>query len=144
MQRRSIFALALGASIASATDAVRAQSLDWEAIADKDGRYSLEMPKGCRYTTTLQPDATTLQQYVFEWPGKGGLGFAIYDLSQVEGPDRPPMDLWSILRTAQRNVQARWRGAVVLDQADTQLGPAQGRSFTLGIDQGQRVLVARL
>ena len=48
MQRRSIFALALGASIAFATEVARAQSLDWKTIADKDGRHSLEMPKGYR------------------------------------------------------------------------------------------------
>ena len=144
MQRRSVVALAFGASIAAGASPAGAQSLDWEPIADKDGRYSLEMPKGYRYVTTPQPDATTLRQFIFEWPGKGGLGFAIYDVSQVEGPDRPPTDLGVILRNAERNVQGRWLGAVVLQQADTQLGPAQGRSVTLGIDQGRRALMARI
>lgn len=87
MQRRSVFALLFGASVAAGAGPVRAQSLDWEPIAGKDGRYSLEMPTGYRYLTTPQPDATTLQQYIFEWPGKGGLGFAIYDQSQVEDPE---------------------------------------------------------
>lgn len=143
MQRRSAITLLLGASIAAGAGPVQAQSLDWETIAGHDGRYSLEMPKGYRFLTARKSDDDTLRQYVFQWSG-GGLDFAIYDRSQVEDGANMPMDLWVILNNMQAAIQKRWPGSTVLQQSDVQLGPAQGRSFTLGVDQGRQVVAARI
>lgn len=143
MQRRSAIALLLGASGAAGVGPARAQSLDWEAIAGHDGRYSFEMPKGYRYVTARKADDDTLRQYLFRWNG-GGLDFGIYDQSQVFGASNMPMDLGVILKNMQGVVQKRWPGSTVLQQSEAQLGPAQGRAFTLSVDQGQAVVVVRV
>ena len=143
MQRRSAISLLVGASIAAGAAPVRAQSLDWETIAGHDGRYSFEMPRGYRYLTARKSDDDTLRQYVFRWNG-GGLDFAIYDQSQVEDTSNMPMDLYVILKNMQTAVQKRWPGSTVLQQSEAQLGPAQGRSFTLGVNQGRNVVVVRI
>lgn len=143
MQRRSTITFLLGASIAAGAGPVRAQSLDWETIAGHDGRYSLEMPQGYRFLQARKSDDDTLRQYVFRWSG-GGLDFAIYDQSQVEDGANMPMDLYVILKNMQTAVQKRWPGSTVLQQSEVQLGPAQGRSFALGVDQGRQVVVVRI
>jgi hypothetical protein len=120
-----------------------AQSASWQTIAGPNGRYSVEMPVPVQQRTSNGPYGGTTHQSVFAWEG-GALDFAVYDAMQAEGPDRPPTDLPVLLADMQRAIEARWPGSTVEQQSDVQLGPAQGRSFTLRIDGGARALVGRV
>lgn len=135
--------LALTPCAGAAVHPASAQGPSWQTIAGPNGRYSIEMPEPVRHRTSNGPYGGTTHQSVFTWEG-GILDFAIYDAMQASGPDRPPTDLPVLLANMQRAIQARWPGSTVVQQSEVQLGPAQGRSFTLRIDGGARAVVGRV
>lgn len=142
MQCRLNIGLMLCVLAMSASTAARADSIPMERLADKDGRYSVALPKGFVQATSPRPDGGSLQQFRYQW-GNGAVDFGIYDFAQANA-DHPATDLAVVLKNAQRNVQDRWPGAVVVQQAEIQSGQAQGRSFVLKFDQGSRILTARV
>jgi hypothetical protein len=111
-----------------------------------DGNYTMQMPKGYKRTATPERDGGTLQQFTFNWNEQNGqenaIDFGVYNIASDQ-PDRPLIDASFQLQVAQSNVQGRFPGAVVLQQADTHLGPAQGRSFALSIDHGKRLVLVK-
>jgi hypothetical protein len=124
----------------------RAQTPPMVALPSS-GNFSAQMPNGFKSITAPLPRGGTVQQFVYGWKDQAGqdnaLDLGIFDIVQ-DGPDRPPTDLSFLLATSQRAVENRWPGALVLQHADIQSGPAQGRSFVLSIDQGRRILSAKL
>jgi hypothetical protein len=142
MQRRFSIALMLGLLAVAGSTAVRAESIPMERLVNNEGRYSVVLPKDFVHTTSPRPDGGSLQQFRYQW-GKGAIDFGIYDFAQLNA-DHPATDLPVVLKNAQRNVQDRWPGAVVLQESEIQSGQAQGRSFVLSFDQGKRVLTAKI
>lgn len=141
MKRRGFVAGVVCAALAPA--ASFAQAVEWQEIVGEEGRYRLQMPRGYQEISGPRPDGSTARQYRMTSPQGFGIEFAITDYVK-DNPGHPPTDLGARLRDAERAVQQRWPGSTVLEQSDVQLGPAQGRSFTLEVDRGQGVLIVRL
>lgn len=139
--RRRVFAG--GGLLAGFAPAALAQAEGWQDIVSQDGRYRLQMPKGFRELSVPGPDGSTARQYQFSTNQGFALDFAITDFIKAD-PGHAPTDLGMRLRDAQRAVQQRWPGSTVLEQRDVTMGSLQGRAFTLSVQNGSGVLIARL
>ena len=140
MQRRVLIGALL---LAGGAPPAFAQAVEWQEIAGEEGRFRLQMPKGFREVSGPRPDGSMARQYQFTTSEGFGLDFAIVDFVKAE-PGHPPTDLDMRLRDGQRAVQQRWPGSTVLGQRDVKLGSLQGRAFTLSIQGGSGVLIARM
>ncbi len=141
MLRRSILlSLPLAAAVAGAA---LAQQLTWQTITGAEGHYSFDIPTPFKQSNSTGAFNSILRGYMFEWGGgRYGLDMTIIEIDPGD-PDHPPTDIGVLLKNGQSNVQKRWPGSTVLQQGEISLGPAQGRSFTLGIDGGRRLLIGR-
>lgn len=111
-----------------------------ERITGDGGRYSVEMPKGYTTTTSPRPDGGTMHQISYLWKDSVGQ----YNIVAFAAIDPPPgttkhIDMWE----AQRQVMARYPGAVPTQYQEIQSGPAKGISFamTVNSNRGQGVHV---
>ena len=143
MQRRSILLSLPLAAMALATVPVQAQQLTWQTITGADGRYSFEIPTPFKQSNSTGAYNSILRGYMFEWAGgRYGLDMTIIELDPGDA-DHPATDVGVLLKNGQSNVQKRWPGSAVLQQGEISQGQAQGRSFTLSIDGGRRLLIGR-
>ena len=143
MQRRSILLSLPLAATALATVPVQAQQPAWQTITGADGRFSFEIPTPFKQSNSTGAYNSTFRGYMFEWGGgRYGLDLTIIELDSGD-PDHPPTDISVLLKNGQSNVQKRWPGSTVLQQGEISQGQAQGRSFTLNIDGGRRLLIGR-
>jgi hypothetical protein len=141
MHRRSFIAGSALATLFAAPAVVRAQSVEWQDVAAEDGRWRLQMPKGYQLVTIPGTDGSTTRQYRSTFPGLA-MDYSITDYVQAEA-GHPLTDEAAMLRRAQDAVRQRWPGSTVLEQGDSQLGRAQGRAFTLAVDQNKGFLAMR-
>lgn len=146
MHRRSFIAGSALAVFATVPLVAQAQSpvplVDWQDVAGDEGRWRLQLPKGYQLVTVTGADGSTMRQYRSTFPGLA-MDFSITDYVQAEA-GHPLTDETAMLKRAQAAVQQRWPGSTVLDQSDSQLGRAQGRSFTLAVDQNKGFLAMRV
>jgi hypothetical protein len=147
MYRRSFVA---AAALIAATRGAAAQSplpplppaIDWQDVSGDDGRWRVQLPKGYQLVSVPGADGSTMRQYRSTYVGLG-MDFAITDYVRAEA-GHPLTDEGAMLRRAQAAVQQRWPGSTILEQSDSSLGRAQGRSFTLAVDRNQGFLSMRV
>ena len=146
MHRRSFIAGSALGGFATVPLVAQAQSpvppVNWQDVTGDDGRWHLQMPEGYQPVTVPGADGSMMRQYRSTFPGLA-MDFSITDYVQAEA-GHPLTDEAAMLTRAQAAVQQRWPGSTVLDQSDSQLGRAQGRSFTLAIDQNKGFLTMRV
>ena len=147
MHRRSFVAAA--ALIAATKDAAAQSplpplpsSIDWQDVSGDDGSWRVQLPKGYQFVSVPGADGSTMRQYRSTYVGLG-MDFAITDYVRAEA-GHPLTDEGAMLRRAQAAVQQRWPGSTILEQSDSALGRAQGRSFTLAVDRSQGFLSMRV
>lgn len=146
MHRRSFIAGSVLTAFAAVPLVARAQSpmppVDWQDVTGDEGRWRLQLPKGYQLVSVPGADGSTMRQYRSTFPGLA-MDFSITDYVQAEA-GHPLTNEAAMLKRAQAAVQQRWPGSTALEQSDSQLGRAQGRSFTLAVDQNKGFLTMRV
>lgn len=147
MYRRGfVAALALSAAarvaVAQSPLAPLPSSIDWQDVSGDDGRWHVQLPRGYQLVSVPGADGSTMRQYRSTYVGLG-IDFAITDDVRAQA-GHPLTDQGAMLRRAQAAVQQRWPGSTILEQSDSTLGQAQGRSFTLAVDRNQGFLAMRV
>lgn len=140
MRRRS-FALGLsGLALASMPGALQAQAVEWEDIVSAEDQFRLQMPKGYKVVSGMQPFGMT-KQYQIAFPSGFGLEFAVTDLKN-ESPLDPTLQE-DHLRRAIDAAQQRWPGSTYLEREDVWLGSARGLAVVLSVQKNTGVLMIR-
>jgi hypothetical protein len=124
---------------------VTAQQPVMERVEGDGGRYSFEIPKGYKSSTSPRPNGGTMRQHTYAWKDSVGQ-YNLVDFAVVDPPPgaRKEIDIWQ----AQRMVSARYPGSLLSQAQEIQSGPAKGISFSMIVNsergQGQHVVAMKL